>query len=324
MTIRGDMISLNEASVFIPEIWSTEIKRYRAEDLEFAKHVKRMPFEGRAGDLIRMPRISRLGVKTKTLKSPIEYQAVTETEWDMTIDRYTYSAFMIEDIVEIQSHTSLRSEYTKEISRALARDIDLALQAERAAIIGADSTHHVTSSSPISKAEILAAMEILDRERVPSQGRVLIIDPAHKASLLAIDQFVSSDYVGGRPTETGQIGSLYGIPVIIDNYLTLNDTDSLYNGDNDPNPGPTPGMSGSLYYPSQEDGTVTALTANYHSAVLLHPDCICLAMQKSPTVKAEWSIDYQAWKVATTQIYGIKLFRPSHGVVISTDEDALI
>lgn len=324
MSIRGDMFSLAEASVFIPEIWSTDIMRYRLEDLVFARYVKRIPFSGRAGDTIKMPRISRLGVHTKSLKTPIEYQSVTDTEWEMTITRYQYSAIMVEDIVEIQSHTSLRQEYTREISRALARDLDLAIQAERAAIIGADSTHHVTSTAPVSKAEILAAIEILDRERVPAEGRVLIVSPAHYASLLAIDQFVSADYVNGMPTVTGRIGTIYGIPIVVSNYLAKNSTTGLYNGDNDPAPSPTPGMTNSLYYPDQEDGTVTSLTADYYSAVMLHRDCIALALQKMPSVSSAWDIDYQATKVASTQLYGLKLFRPSHGVVISTDEDGLI
>ena len=324
MTIRGDMFSLAEASVFIPQIWSTDIMRYRLEDLVFARYVKRIPFSGRAGDLIKLPRISRLGVNTKSLKTPIEYQSVTDTEWEMTITRYQYSAIMVEDIVEIQAHTSLRQEYTREISRALARDLDLAVQAERAAIIGADSTHHVTSTAPISKAEILAAIEILDRERVPADGRVLIVSPAHYASLLAIDQFVNADYVSGQPTVTGRIGTIYGIPIVVSNYLGINSTTGLYNGDNDPAPSPTPGMTGSLYYPDQEDGTVTSLTANYYSAVMLHRDCIALAMQKMPSVTSAWDIDHQATKVASTQLYGVKLFRPSHGVVISTDEDGLV
>lgn len=306
------------------EIWSTEIMRYRMEDLIFARYVKRMPFSGRAGDTIKLPRISRIGVKTKALKAPVEYQSVTDTEWSMTIDTYKYSAIMVEDIVEIQAHTSLRSEYTKEISRALARDLDLAIQAERAAIIGADSTHHITSTQPISKAEILAAIEIMDRERVPAEGRTLIVSPAHYASLLAIDSFVNADYVDGRPVQTGRIGTVYGVPVVVSNYLGINSTTGLYNGDNDPAPSPTPGMTGSLYYPTQEDGTVTSLTANYYSAVMLHRDAICLAMQKEPAVRAQWDIDYQATKVVSTQLYGIKLYRPNHAIVISTDEDGLI
>lgn len=324
MAINGDMFSLAETQVYIPEIWSTEIFRYRMEELVFARYVKRIPFVGRAGDLIRMPRISRLGVRPKVLKAPVEYQSVTENEWSMSINRYMESSFMIEDIVTIQAHTNLRTEYTREVGYALGRDLDNRLMAERAAIIGADSTSHVVSSVPLSKADILASIEILDRRRVPSQGRVLIVSPAHYASLLNIDEFINADYVDGRPIQTGRIGAVYGIPVIVTNAMTINSTTGLKNGDNDPIPGPTPGMTGSLYYPTQEDGTVTSLTANYYSSVLLHSDCICLAMQQMPKTNSAWDIDYQAWKVVSTQLYDVKLFRPDHGIVISTDEDNLV
>lgn len=323
-SVRGDMFSLAEAQVFIPEIWSTDIIRYRLEELVMARFVKRIPFMGRAGDTIRMPRISRLGVRPKGLKQPVYYQSVTEQDWSMLVQRYMESSIMIEDVVEIQSHTNLRSEYTKEISRALARDIDYRLLAERAAIIGADSTSHITSTTPLSSAEILAAIETLEKRRVPVSECTFVFSPSHRASLLAIDKFTSRDYVDGKPVQTGVIGDLYGVPVVVSNNITINSTTGLYNGDNDPTPGATPGVTGSLYYPTQEDGTVTSLTANYYSGMLLHPEAIAMAMMQSPKVTSDFDIDFQASKVVSTQLYDVKLYRPDHAVVISTDEDGLV
>ena len=283
-----------------------------------------IPFAGRPGDFIHMPRISRLGVRPKVLKAPVEYQALTENEWTMSVNRYMESSFMIEDIVGIQAHTNLRTEYTKEVGVALARDVDWRIMAERAAIIGADSTSHIVSTVPLSKADILAAIEILDRRRVPKDGRALIIAPAHYSSLLNIDEFINMDYISGSPVSTGTIGNVYGIPVIVDNNITINSLTGLKNGDNSPVMKPTPGMVGSDYYPSQEDGTVTGLTANYYTAMLLHSDCIAFAMQQQPKVTSAFDIDYQANKVVATQLYDVKLFRPDHGICISTDEDSLI
>jgi N4-gp56 family major capsid protein len=324
MAINGDMFSLAETQVFIPEIWSTEIFRYRMEMLILAQYCKRMNFMGRAGDLIRMPRISRLGVRPKVLKAPVEYQSITENEWTMTVNRYMESSFMIEDIVNIQAHTNLRQEYTRETGLALARDIDYRVMAERAAIIGADATSHIVSTVPLAKADILAAIEILDRRRVPKEGRVFIITPAHYSSLLNIDELINMDYVNNAPVETGMIGRVYGIPVVVDNNITINSLTGLKNGDNSPVLKPTPGMTGSDYFPDQEDGTVTSLTANYYSAMLLHSDCITLAMQQMPKTTSAFDIDYQANKVVSTQLYDVKLYRPDHGCIISTDEDNLV
>lgn len=321
---NGDMFSLAEGQAFIPELWVNDIIRYRMEDLVMSRYVKTIPFQGRAGDLIRMPRISRLGVRPKVLKSPVEYQSITENEWQMTVNRYVESSFMIEDILEVQASVNLRREYTREVSTALARDIDYRILAQRAAIIGADATSHIVSTNPIAKSDILAAIEILSRRRVNTNGASLIVSPAHYASLLNIEEFINADYVNGRPVQNGVIGALYGLPVIVTNNMTINNLTGLKNGDNDPSPGATPGMLGSDYYPTQEDGTVTALTANYYSAMIVTPDSIAMAMQMAPRVNAEWDIDYQATKVVATQLYDVKMFRTDGAIVISTDEDNLV
>jgi Phage capsid protein len=320
----GDTFSLPEGQVFIPEIWSTDAIRYLVEDLVFARYVKMIPFQGKSGDLIRYPRISRLGVSIKAIKSPVEYQSITENEWQVRIQRYVSSAFRMDEVLEIQAHSNLRSIYTTEIGQALARDIDFRLMAERAAIIGADATSHIVSSSPLSEAEILAALEILAKRRVQINQCVFIFTPSHWASLLAINRFTSRDFVDGAPVTNGMVGRLFGVPVIFSNNITINSLTGLKNGDNDPTPGPTPGMTGSDYYPTQEDGTVTSLTANYYSGVLLHRDCIAMVTQKAPRIDSDWDIDYQQWKVVSTMLYDVKLYRPDHGVVISTDEDNLI
>lgn len=300
------------------------------EDLLWARWVKRINFGKKRGDLIRLPKISRLGVRPKSPKSPVEYQALTENEWSMRVQRYTESSFMIEDLVEIFAHTDLRSEYTREAGQALARDLDYAIMAERAAVINYNgagnntttSNSHIVSGTTIGRADILAAIETLDRRRVPKQGRKLIVTPAHYSSLLTINEFISRDYTDAKaPTQTGEIGTVYGVPVIFNNNMGVNSNTGLYNGDADTAPGPTPGVAGSMYYPTQEDFTLNyGLPVNYYSATLFHPDAFALAVSKMPNAQAEWDIDYQAWKVVNTQIYDCKLYRPDHAVVISTVE----
>lgn len=330
----GDMIGRSEARAFISEQWQSEIMRYRMEDLMLAGYVYTIDFGQKRGDSIRRPRISRLGVNQKSPKSPIEYQALTEQEWRMKVDRYTYSAIMVEDIAELQAHTNLRAEYTKEIGVALARDLDYAIMAQRAAIINYNgavdnqttSNSHITSASAIGRTQILTAMEVLDRRRVPRQGRVMFITPAHISSFMTIPEFTSRDFITGSPTETGVIGSIYGMPVKVDNNITQNSTTLFTNGDNGVG-SPTPGVANSMYFPTQEDFTVsyglpTVIGAgtSIHSAMILHPEAIAMAVQKRPNVEAVWDIDYQAWKVASTQVYDLKLYRQDHAVVISTNE----
>lgn len=320
---QGEMFSLDTSQVFIPERWLTDIIRRRDENLILANYVKKITDFQQPGDLIRMPRISDLGVNNKSLKTPVTYQAVTETDWSMRVDRYKESSIMIEDILKDRAHTNLQSEYTQRCAFALSRDIDYALLAERAAIIGASSDSHLTSADPLSLAEIMAGKEILLRRRVP-EPYTLIVGIGHMASLWNIEEFKSRLYTDANVLATGKVSSVLGVNIVMSNNLQQNSATGLFNGENDPNPGPTPGMVGSLYYPSQEDGTVTGLTAGYTSALMIGNDNIVLAMEQMPRMETARDIDYQATKVVTTQRYGVKLFRELDGVVISTDEDAAI
>lgn len=318
---QGEIFGRSEGANFIPELWSTDIFRYRAETLLLARYVKRMNFSGGVGDYIRVPKINRLGVNDKLPKSPVTYQATTGGKWDMRVDRYKEASFMIEDILELQSNVNLRSEYTKELGVALARDIDNAVLAHRASFAGVPGSH-ITTAGALDDAKILAASEILDTRRVPKQGRVLVIAPGQHADLLSgASKFVNADYIGSgsMPMTTGVVGQVYGIPVVISDNITVNSLTGFNNGD-DAAPGPTPGMTGSMYFPTQFDiSTPTALTAGKFSAMLLTPDALAMAMIKMPKIETARDIDYQAWKVVTTQIYGFKPWREDGCIIISTD-----
>jgi Phage capsid protein len=320
---QGEMFSLDTSQVFIPERWLTDIIRRRDENLILANYVMKINDFKQPGDLIRKPRISDLGVNNKSLKTPVTYQAVTETDWTMRVTRYKESSIMIEDILKDRAHTNLQSEYTTRCSFALARDIDYALLAERAAIIGASSDSHLVSTDPISLAEIMAAKEILLRRRIP-EPYTLLVGIGHMASLWNIEEFKNRLYTDANVLATGKVSSILGVDIVMTNNLQQNSATGLFNGENDPTPSPTPGMAGSLYYPDQEDGTVTPLTAGYTSGMMIASDCIALAMEQVPRMETARDIDYQATKVVTTQRYGVKLYRELDGVVISTDEDAAV
>lgn len=327
----GGVISSIEAQSFIPDLWLTDLLRYRQANFEMARYVRVMPFMGRKGDKIRFPRTGRLGSRLKAAGSPVNYQTRTEEEWFMEITRHVESSFSVDDIANIQSHTDLRAVYTREAGRALAEDIDNYLLAQRASIIGFDSTNsHITSAARITYADILAAWQVLNERNVPKENRVLIIGPAHEAAMFNINQFIQSGtYNSGNTAmiNRGQImGTIFGMPVVMTTNLVENSLTGFTNGD-DGTPEPTPGMTGSPYFPLQfgdsfDVYTPTALTADRYSAIMMHRDCIALGMQKMPSVEAYRNVDYQEWRVVQTQLYDVKLLRPNHGVVISTDEDA--
>jgi len=302
-----------------------------------SQFTRNVPFQGRAGDTLRLPLLGRLGVNEKLPGTPVTFQSRKEGEYKMVIDQYKESSIAVEDIAQIQSHTDMRQLYTQEAGRALARDIDDFLLGMRAAVLGenpgtgpSNNDHHIVdSNNGISYADILEAWEVLNEKRVPKEGRVLVVSPQQEASMLSAGvlqntdprNVLTSSEVNGSPADIsrGTVGQILGMPVVMTTALQKNQSDGFTNGD-DGTPGPTPGYnSNALYYPTQDQATGLDNDADgLFSAIMMHRDWCNLAMQKMPSVDAQWSTEYQEWHVVQTQIYGVKLYRPDHAVVIST------
>jgi len=86
-----------------------------------------------------------------------------------------------------------------------------------------DSSNVVAAGgSGITKAKIIEARKILRNNYVDfSEEMFLVIGPEEEADMFLIDEFVSADYVNNKPTVNGQIGSVYGLNVVINTGLTV-------------------------------------------------------------------------------------------------------
>lgn len=324
----GSSFTTVTSSVFIPEIWSSQVIRHRDESLVMRDMVSMIDFGGKKGDTIYIPYISNLAVNTKVAGSPVFYQSFTDKRWTMVVNRYKEVSFSLDELLQIQSQNDLRSIYTERAGFALARDIEYALLAERATINGYNSGSNViTSAGSIDYTDILAAHEILDLANVPRAGRRLLIDPRQYASLLTQPEFTNADYNGGaNAIASGVVGNVLGMPIKMTTSITVNSTTGYQNGEGAATQ-PTPGMTSSPYYPTQSpalrDGTSvtpSALTAGYTTAMLTHPDWCKLALVKTPSIDYEWSVDYQEHHIVQTQIYDCEVYRPESCVLINTTE----
>ncbi len=121
------------------------------------------------------------------------------------------------------------------------------------------------------------------------------------------------------------VGTLYGIPVYVTNSITATTDTAIYNGD----PGrvvatPAPGVSGSLYYPTQSPThfgtTITAstltTTGSMKCAIMGHKSWCRLSLNLNPTVEQQRKTEYLGDLCVTTQVYGVRVFRPEHAVLI--------
>ena len=328
---EGSLYTLNRVQTFIPEIWVSDIKRSRDQSFIFRDHIKIITEFNSFGDTIHMPTISRMAVYDKLPETPVTLQARNEGEYTMIVDKYKESSTGIEDIVGIQAKYALRTELTREIGYALARDIDnfvLGLRADINSFTSQVVWNTNTGASggtplAINRAAILAALQILQEADVPMEGIRLATSIGAYNDLLTIPEFSSADFVSGKPTESGVIGRLYGIPIVKSTQINVNSLTGYINGTGGI-PQPTPGVLSSPYFPTQtftSGASLTGLPTSSNSlpvvtSMLYHKDWAMLAMQKAPRIESSREVLLQADAMVSTQVYGAKVFRPDHCVLI--------
>ena len=279
-------ITTTTGAAFLPEVWSIETIRAAEKALVMAPLVKRYDSLVKSrGDTLHIPNISNLTANDKTQGSEVTTQAVTETETQISIDKWKETSFEIEDIVKVQSQYDLRSEYTEKAGYAIAQAVDTDLLGLYSSLT---STDVGTYGTDITDATIVAAIQALDEVDAPLEDRCLVIKPSQKAAIMKLDKFVKATYLGeyqkATPVKRGPNnrylwGDIYGVPT---------------------------------YYTNQV--TTTAGTPTQTHNLLFHKEAFALALQQAPrTQAAYWQKDL-AWIVTCDTIYGFSVLRDTFGV----------
>lgn len=295
---KGSAVDLSNVQVYIPEIWANEVRMFRDANFIASQGVKRIPFEGRKGDTLHIPNVSRAAIYDKMPQTPVNLQSRTDTEYLFTITKYKESSFMLEDIVNIQSQYGLRQYYTKEAGYAMARDMDNFVLGHRAVINsfpsqrilsyndgvsnllgdGTLNAHYTGTPAPLTYAALLLAKQKLDEADVPQSGRMVLVSPAQYIDLLSINQFISIDFANTKPVTTGLIGSILGMEVVMTTQIGVNSLTGYVNGQGAALQ-PTPGVLGSPYLPDQFIATANAPSTGGAADLAFSPNWLGLPVR---------------------------------------------
>ena len=321
MALGTDHVTATKAATFIPEIWSDEIIAAYQKNLKMAPLVKRLAMSGKKGDLIHIPKPTRGAASAKTAEAQVTLIANTESELTVTIDRHFEYSRLIEDIVEVQALSSLRQFYTEDAGYALAVKVDTDLMncgtgfgdgnRVAAPADGADwvnpNAYYVNASSGLATyaADIVAtgdnftdlalrqAIKLMDDADVPMDNRVIVIPPAARKSIMGIDRYVSSDFVGGRGVESGLIGNLYGVDVYVSSNAPILETSVQNSG-------------GSI---------------QVRGCMFFHKDAIVLAEQMAVRSQTQYKQEYLSTLYTADTLYGVQTYRPEAGFVIAIADE---
>lgn len=275
-------ITVTTGAVFIPEVWAADVLRYTRANLVLANLVRRYDADVKSGgDIIHIPRLAEVAARDKSAGTAVTFDAATENEYTITVNKHKYFAFTLEEIAKVQSRTDLREEYTSAAGYALAKAVDSDLAALQSGL-----SQSITAGAALEDSEVITAIEYLDVANAPRDNRSFVIHPEAMADLRNLDKFTRYDAVGKLGVQDGRANGLVANVYGVDVFMSTNVVE-------------------------------TAGTPNLLKNLMFHKDFAGLAMQQAPKVWAEESVDQLGWKVAMSEIYGLSELRDDHGVVIT-------
>jgi hypothetical protein len=282
-TGASEFIDNTTADVFIPEIWSKEAIVARENALLFANLVNRV-FEAdvkQFGDTIHVPSIGNLTAQTKTVaaNAAISYETITETNTNITIGTWEYSAIAIETATKRQVNRDLLERYAPKQGYALALAVDDVL----AGLPDNFSQNVGTLAVELSYEDVLRARQYLNDADAPQEGRVIVISPAQEVGFMKLPQFVHGDY-------------------------------SLLHGDKGENRKDRAYLGTWMHTPVYMSVNVEGSNNAGHDNAMFQKEALALVLQMNPTTHTFFDIDYLAHKAVVEQLYGSAEMRDDHGI----------
>lgn len=304
---QGGAAGLTEASNFLPELWSDEIIAAYKRNLVLAQFVRKMSFKGKKGDALHIPNPSRgLAAQTKAENTAVTLQNLSQSEIVVNLNQHKEVSYLIEDIVEVQALPTLRKHYTDDAGYAMAKDVDDALWALVKSLGDGDGSDYTHSRSfqfntstgvleaydadgtadigAFSDVGFRRAIQYLDDADQPMDGRVFVVPPSLRNALMGTARYTEQAFVGdvsgGNTIRNGEVGNLYGIPVVV-----------------------------SSNCPTLESGVKGALLA--------HRDWAVHVEQMSVRSQTQYKQEFLATLFTSDMLYGTKVLRSDAGVLMA-------
>ena len=267
----GDLTGAS-LDVFVPEMWADSIYKYFERNLVFK------PFfddysslvQGK-GDAINIPEIQETTVATKSANTGVTYTTNTETSLQLIVDQHKYSAKMFEDIAMIQSNEQLFTKYSQSMAYSLAKQLDIDIEV---ALQSMTTSVSLSADNTLSKAKAEEAYSTLLENDIDPAECACFLNPKLYADVVSNSGFT----VGGGSIEgfsggqlTGNIGTLYGMPVFTTSIISTGGADTIEAG------------------------------------YVCHKSALAVAVQQDIRVQSDYDISHLATSVVADVIYGVKL-----------------
>jgi N4-gp56 family major capsid protein len=209
-----------EVAATVQELVSSIVQDSLIENSVLIPTVQQFPVEP-GMDTLKIPRAGTFNVDSKTENTDVTPQLLTYATDDLVLDQYKVIQVKLEDNARVQAKPDVVADIVERMARQLALDIDTYLVTQLEATSAAAPDHRIAyAGAALGKADILAARALLHAQNITFSECTIAVSAASEADLLAIDDFVHADkYGSSEGLRNGELGRLYGAPVVMSNQI---------------------------------------------------------------------------------------------------------
>ncbi|MGW3724829.1 P22 phage major capsid protein family protein [Streptomyces sp. NPDC000851] len=208
---------------FIPEVWAADLfVALRGATVFGQSGIINRDYEGeiaQSGDTVHIGSLARPTIATYVKNTTaINPQTLTTTDQTLIIDQSKYFAFEVDDVDKRQARDGgqLLNKAADDAAFGLADTADLFLAGLMTTGAGNVLTAGDAATADAAYKIILALKLKLDKAKVPTAGRFVIVSPEFYALLLQDNRFIdASSYGDSNAIRNGEVGRVLGFQVLV-------------------------------------------------------------------------------------------------------------
>lgn len=208
---------------FIPEIWAADLfVGLRKEQIFGQAGIINRDYEGeiaQAGDTVHIGSLAAPTISTYVKNvTVIDPQTLTTTDQTLLIDQSKYFAFEVDDVDkrQVKSGGQLLTKAASDSAYGLSDSQDVflatAMTTNAGNVIAAGDV-----ATPDAAYKVILALKVkLDKAKIPTSGRWVVVSPEFYALILQDARFTdASKYAdGGSTIRNGEVGRVLGFRVL--------------------------------------------------------------------------------------------------------------
>lgn len=208
---------------FIPKLWSADLLvALRQAQIFGQAGVINRNYEGEIaqfGDTVHIGSLSRPTISTYTKNvTSIDPQTLTTTDQTLLIDQAKYFAFEVDDVDarQVRDSGNLLNTAADEAAFGVSDVTDNFVAGLMTTGAGNVLTAGAAATADAAYKIVLALKVKLDKAKVPTAGRFLIVAPEFHALLLQDNRFLdAAAYGSNTPILNGEVGRVLGFQVMV-------------------------------------------------------------------------------------------------------------